>query len=410
MINFINSLAEKASEIMMKHFTNLDSSDFKMKALMDPVTIADTEIEEAVIAMIKAEYPDHSILAEESMADTRTSGPLWIIDPLDGTNNYLHSIPNHCISIAFVKDYKVTAAIVAAPALNETYTAIRGSGAYLNGEPIFVSEFSKLKQAMLCTGYADLRKYEDTTNLKVWEIIAQKVSGIRRYGSAALDLCWLACGRFDGFWERDLSPWDIAAGSLIVTEAGGSIVNITPIGPCKDNFSTFDGSIIATNKKMATEVQDLVRNTIKDVKLKEQKKLDEKTAHKDRYTKPGEYSKKLRTDNETTVFELKSEMESFVSRRNWTKFHNPKNLAMSISIEAAELMEIFQWKDNEEAVELMDDAKKFKHVKEELSDILAYTLSMANILDIDIGKAFRDKMKKNEDKYPIDQVYGKWSD
>lgn len=385
MIDFIKALAENASIVMMKHFTNLNSADFKMKSLMDPVTIADTEIEQLVIKMIRDKFPEHAIMAEESCAETRADGPLWIIDPLDGTNNYLHGIPNHCISIAYVENSIVQSALVAAPALGETYTAVRGQGAFLNDRPISVSEFATLEQSMLCTGYADLRKYEDGTNLKVWDIIARKVSGIRRYGAAALDLCWLASGRYDGFWERDLSPWDIAAGSLIVEEAGGIMVNITT----GKAFSTFDGSIIATNKKLAQTVQKLVRETIDQVK---------------------ETSESDTPDSVTTVLELKKDMEKFVSERDWDQFHNPKNLAMSISIEAAELMEIFQWKNNDEAVELMKDEKKYHHAKEELSDILAYALSMANVLNIDIGKAFREKMKKNAKKYPIDKVYGKWAD
>jgi myo-inositol-1(or 4)-monophosphatase len=393
MITFIKTIAEQASEVMIKHFTNLKTSEFKMKTLMDPVTIADTEIEKLVIGLIKEKYPDHAILAEESMSETRTDGPLWIIDPLDGTNNYLHSIPNHCISIAYAEKGKILSALVSAPALGETYTAERGKGAFLNDKPIAVSQFSTLEQSMLCTGYADLRKYEDGTNLKVWDVIARKCSGIRRYGSAALDLCWLASGRFDGFWERDLSPWDIAAGSLIVEEAGGIIVNINPDKSSDEKFSTFDGSIIATNRNLAGTIQDLVRNTIKEVL--------QNTPLNGHLNNP---------DSITTVLELKNDMANFVAERDWDQFHNPKNLAMSISIEAAELMEIFQWKNNDEAVELMKDDQKYHHAKEELSDILAYTFSMANVLKIDIGKAFREKMRKNAKKYPISEVYGKWAD
>ncbi len=381
MLDFAHKLADIAAKILKKHFRNLRSEDFRMKARMDPVTIADTAVEKALVEALAKEHPDHTILAEE-FTDTRTEGgPLWVIDPIDGTNNFLHGIPNTCTSIAYLEDGVVQAAIVDAPFIGERFAAQRGQGATLNGETIKVSTFATLEEAMVCTGYADLRKYGDETNLDVWKTMAPKLSGLRRYGAAALDLCWVACGRFDGFWERSLSPWDVAAGSLIIEEAGGVVVNIGQA----PSFNPLNGSLVAANSELAPHLYDAIMAAIANSK--------------------GEGEA---TDDNTTLAELKNEMRHFVSERAWDKFHNPKNVSMSIAIEAAELMEIFQWLDLEKASELINDKEKYQHIKEELADILAYTMSLANFLNIDIASAYRNKMSSNREKYPIKDVYGAW--
>ena len=383
-LDFAKQLARDAAELLQGHFGRLNAGDFKMKSRMDPVTIADTEIEEFLCQRIGEAYPKHRILAEEFNSENEDlQGDLWVIDPIDGTNNYLHGIPNTCISIAFCQKGEVKAAVVYAPLLKELYTAQRGQGAYLNGDRIETSKTEELSRSMLCTGYADLRKHGDETNLGVWKLMAPRVSGIRRYGSAALDLCWLAAGRFDGFWERSLSPWDIAAGSLIVEEARGVIVNLGKA----PSFTPFDGSVVAANPALAPELYECLCSAIEEVEKGNPMDL---------------------SDRRISLGELKDEISGFVEERAWSKFHNPKNVSMSIAIEAAELMELFQWLDFEQANSLAENEGALGEIEDELADILAYVLSLANYLDIDVSQAFKRKMEKNRKKYPVELVWGKW--
>jgi len=383
---------------MLRHYRSLRSDEVQMKSLMDPVTVADKEIETALVAMIEERFPDHAILAEE-FTDTKSEGKsLWIIDPLDGTNNYLHGLPNFAVSIAYTKDGCTEAAMICSPLLNERYAALRGQGATLNGEPITVSEETSIERSMLCTGFGDLRKTGDKTNLANWSKIAPMVSGIRRYGSAALDLCWVACGRFDGFWERGLSPWDVAAGSLIVQEAGGRVFNI---GAPNSPFDTMNGNLVAATPSIASKLHSIVVEG-------ESQEPSVASDASDASDASGQSESCEPSDAKTSIVELRRAMELFIRERDWGKFHNPKNVAMSIAIEAAELLEIFQWKDHDQAKALKDSPEELQHVKEELADILAYVMSLSSFLDIDLASAFLKKMAKNREKYPIKEVFGRW--
>jgi myo-inositol-1(or 4)-monophosphatase len=170
-------------------------------------------------------YPDHAILAEESGA-TGKSDFVWIIDPLDGTTNFLHGFPQYAVSIALAQKGKVMQAVVYDPSRNELFTASRGKGAYLNDKRIRVSKRTHLKEALIGTGFPFRKTQQLDGYMNMFRAITEKAAGVRRPGAAALDLAYVACGYFDGFWEVGLSPWDIAAGSLLILEAGGMIGNL----------------------------------------------------------------------------------------------------------------------------------------------------------------------------------------
>jgi len=193
---------------------------------LDLVTEADHEAEAAVIAIVRRAYPDHSILAEESGLSEQRSEHRWIIDPLDGTTNYSHAYPQFCVSIAYERRGRLEVGVVYDAYKKECFTARRGHGARLNSRAIGVSKVKKLDVALLGTGFPYDRRERRRYYLSFWEAFMMRVQGVRRTGSAALDLAWVACGRIDGFWEFGLRPWDVAAGALIVTEAGGRVGNM----------------------------------------------------------------------------------------------------------------------------------------------------------------------------------------
>lgn len=187
------------------------------------VTKADTESEKAIIDMIRSTMPDCTILSEESLSlQNVMADRLWIIDPLDGTNNFAHSIPHYSISIAYAEKGIVKVAVVYDPQRNEIFTAEAGAGACCNGKKISISNRNSLKDAVIATGfYYERGEMMQNTLFAIFQLLSRNIQGIRRMGSAALDLSWVACGRYDGYFEYMLSPWDFAAGMLLVKEAGG---------------------------------------------------------------------------------------------------------------------------------------------------------------------------------------------
>ncbi len=193
------------------------------KAANNLVTEADLASQDAIIEMIGERFPDHSIIAEEQDLHQKSgAADQWIIDPLDGTNNFAHTIPHFCISIAYARSGRVEAGIVFDPVREEMFTAARGKGAFLNDNPIIVSEANSLQEAVIATGfYYDRGKIMRKTLQSIERLFEANIHGMRRFGSAALDLCWVACGRFDAYFEYTISTWDFAAGMLIVEEAGG---------------------------------------------------------------------------------------------------------------------------------------------------------------------------------------------
>lgn len=210
--------AEKAGEIILQYYKNADVSE---KGAGNLVTEADLKSEKAVRKIILEDFPEHSILGEEEGGESIDSEHLWIIDPLDGTNNYAHGLPTFSISIAYAENGEVLSGIVFDPILRETFTAIKGGGAFLNSEPIQTST-RKLTEALIGTGfYYDRGSMMHSTLDSIGRLFENGIHGIRRSGSAALDFSYVAAGRLDAYFEYHLGTWDFAAGMLILNEAGG---------------------------------------------------------------------------------------------------------------------------------------------------------------------------------------------
>ena len=229
-------------KVLREHFGKLES--VRKKGAIDLVTEADIQSEAAIIDTIAEAFPDHAILAEESGAHAG-SGCRWIIDPLDGTTNFAHNLPLFCVSIALAVDDRILAGFVLAPLLGELFVGVKDQGAQLNGTPIFVSNTPNLADSLLVTGFP----YDHQT---IFEPLMGRFSrclratqGVRRLGSAALDLCYVASGRFDGFWEQHLKPWDTAAGFLVATEAGArtTVFSGAPYAIDEDEIASTNGII-----------------------------------------------------------------------------------------------------------------------------------------------------------------------
>lgn len=217
------------------------------------VTEADHAAEKAILAVIKKQFPDHQILAEESGAHAQNSPYKWVIDPIDGTVNFAQGIPLNCVSIGVEKDGKMIMAAVYNPHLNEFFFAEKGKGATLNDRPIQVSKKTKTINACLVTGFPYTYINEPNGPIEVFERFVRKGVPVRRLGSAAIDLCWVACGRFDGFFEQKLEPWDSAAGYLIVEEAGGRVTDFKGAP-----FSIYQHKVVATNGHIHNEMLDVI--------------------------------------------------------------------------------------------------------------------------------------------------------
>jgi len=223
---------------------------------IDLLTEADKESEAAVIETIHRAFPTHAILAEESGASDHKSDHRWIIDPLDGTTNFAHGFPAFCVSIAYEHRGRMQFGVVFDAYRKELFVAARGKGAKLNGKPIRVSRATALATSLLSTGFPYDRRERRRFYLCFWEELMMRVHGVRRAGAAALDFAGVACGRTDGFWEFGLKPWDIAAGALLVEEAGGIVTNMdgTPL-------DLAGGQMIASNGRIHQELREVLRDT-----------------------------------------------------------------------------------------------------------------------------------------------------
>lgn len=225
---------------------------FKGEGVRDLVTEADKRSEAIIVEAISRRFPDHRILAEEGTG-TGGSGPYrWIVDPLDGTTNFAHNYPLYCVSIGVERDGEMLAGVVFAPYLRELFVATRGGGATLNDRPIAVSATADLMGGLLCTGFP-YRLDGPTNNLNNWSNFVLRTQATRRDGAAALDLCYVGAGRFDGFWEFSLSPWDMAAGVLVVREAGGAVT--TPAG---DPYDVNGRDVVASNGHLHPAMLDVL--------------------------------------------------------------------------------------------------------------------------------------------------------
>lgn len=248
--------AREAAALQREQAGTLDSGQWSEKGTSDFVTEVDRESERRIVARILAAFPEDRILAEEGSDGESPSGRangrgaegrLWIIDPLDGTTNWLHGYPEYAVSIAALDAGGLRLGVVVNSATGEAFTAIRGRGARLDDRPIEVSRVSELRLALLGTGFPFKRAELVPDYLRVLGRMLRTTSGVRRGGSAALDLCDLACGRLDGFWEHWLMPWDVAAGALIVHEAGGTFGGL-PAGGAREptlRAAALEGSAIA---------------------------------------------------------------------------------------------------------------------------------------------------------------------
>lgn len=227
----------------------------RFKGEIDIVTEADQQAESMIIAAIQGQYPDHDILAEESPATNNGSLYRWIIDPLDGTTNYAHGYPVFCVSIALEWEGICILGVVFNPMLGEMFVAVKGQGAFLNDQSIAVSETTEISRSLLATGFPyDIRLTREN-NMDHFEAMAVKAQAIRRAGSAALDLAYVAAGRFDGFWELKLKPWDTAAGCLLVQEAGGVVTDLHG-----EAFTLTVPHVVASNGRIHQQMLDILQN------------------------------------------------------------------------------------------------------------------------------------------------------
>jgi myo-inositol-1(or 4)-monophosphatase len=243
-------VAHEAGALLLEHLHGpLEIREKARRA--DIVTLADAASERLVVERLRAASPTATILSEESGLHAGTGQERWIVDPLDGTTNYAHGYPLWNVSIAYERDGELVAGVVYAPAMRECFAAQRGGGASLNGQSIRVSEIPWLGEALVCTGFhpADFER-----NGAQFAAASHHAQAVRRDGAAALDLAYVACGRFDGFWEFDLHAWDVAAGTLLVREAGGTVTNVDGGAAALDA-----GSILATNGKIHDELGALLR-------------------------------------------------------------------------------------------------------------------------------------------------------
>ena len=225
MLNIAVKAARRAGSLITRASNDLDKLTIELKSHNDFVSEVDRVAEAAIIEVLREAYPQHSILAEESGLSDMVSDYQWIIDPLDGTTNFLHGFPQYCVSIALSVKGVLTHGVIYDPTRNELFTASRGGGAFLNDRRIRVSKTLNLKDALLGTGFPFKEFEKFDRYVAMFKELTPKCAGIRRPGSAALDLAYVACGRYDGFWEMGLSPWDIAAGALMIKEAGGLVTD-----------------------------------------------------------------------------------------------------------------------------------------------------------------------------------------
>lgn len=249
------SAAQKGSDAIKPWMGRLQGADFKGE--VDPVTVADRESEKVIIAAIKAARPEDDILAEESGGDPLGRERVWIIDPLDGTVNFLHGVPHVGVSIALYQQGLPRVGVVADVFRGEVFTAATGAGAWRNGEPISVSRQDDLGATLVATGLPyDRRHYADLYAQILGEML-KHIQGIRRMGTASLDLAWVACGRYDGYWELKLAPWDVAAGILLVLEAGGQVTDLNGI-----SARPGDRAVVASNPLIGKAFRDRVAAAI----------------------------------------------------------------------------------------------------------------------------------------------------
>ncbi len=253
MLNIAIKAARRAGDIMLRYSDRLDRINIEAKGPADFVSEVDRMAESEIVHILQSAYPDHAILAEES-GEQGDNEYQWVIDPLDGTTNYLHGFPHYSVSIALMHKGIPDQGVIFDPVRNELFTASRGNGASLNNRRIRVSNVNRMQNALIGTGFPFKAIQRVDEWIEVFRAVLPRTSGIRRAGSAALDLAHVAAGRFDGFWEMDLSIWDIAAGCLLVQEAGGLIADFDG-----EQQHLRSGNLVAANPNIFPELMDIVK-------------------------------------------------------------------------------------------------------------------------------------------------------
>ncbi len=220
----MQSVAREAGALLMEYFHRHVKIEYKGD--VDLVTVADRKSEALILDRIRRDFPTHDVIAEEGSRIETGSDYKWYVDPLDGTTNFAHGYPVFCVSLAVEHHSQRIAGVVYDPTRDELFSAEKGSGARLNGEPIRVSSTRQLSECLVATGFPSHKRHQNP-NIYFYHQLTLRSHGVRRAGSAALDLCDVACGRFDGFWEFNLNPWDTAAGVLLIEEAGGRVTDFS---------------------------------------------------------------------------------------------------------------------------------------------------------------------------------------
>ena len=254
MLNIAVRAARRAGSIINRAALGAEALEVRAKQANDYVTQVDRAAEEAIIDIVRKAYPDHGFLAEESGGRSPDAEVRWIIDPLDGTTNFIHGFPQYCVSIAIEQRGALAHAVVYDPARNELFTASKGRGAFLNDRRVRVSRCVRLKDALVGTGFPFKEIDRLDLYLKQLRTLMGSTSGVRRPGAAALDLAYVACGRLDAFWELGLSPWDMAAGALLIQEAGGLVGGLRGEGDYLES-----GDICAATPKIFPALLEAMR-------------------------------------------------------------------------------------------------------------------------------------------------------
>ena len=254
MLNTAAKAARRAASIINRASRNAESLGVSKKGINDYVTEIDRAAEQTIIDTLIEAYPSHSVLAEESGKSEKESENVWIIDPLDGTTNFIHGFPQYCISIALQQRGVVTHALIYDPNRNDMFTASKGNGAFLNDRRLRVSRCEALKDSLIGTGFParDLSFLEQY--MEMFKLVTERCQGLRRPGAAALDLAYVAAGYLDGFFEKGLSPWDMAAGSLIIGEAGGIVADFSG-----EAVHMETGNVIAGNPRIFYQLLTLLK-------------------------------------------------------------------------------------------------------------------------------------------------------
>ena len=256
MLEFAKLTAKQAGSILIQHFGKISSIERKSTDI-DLLTIADTDSEAYILDRIKTTYPQHHIIAEESNITEGNSDYRWVIDPLDGTTNFVHSLPIFAVSMGLQYNEETILGVVYNPAADKCFWAEKNSGAFLNDKPIYITSTNTLSNSLLVTGFPYIHddRYEKCFDL--FKELYGRTQGIRRLGAAALDFCFVAMGRFEGFWEFGLQPWDVCAGALILEEAGGMVTD------WDGSPMPFSGKrILATNGHVRTEMKKIMENEL----------------------------------------------------------------------------------------------------------------------------------------------------